>query len=68
MPKDIIISLKVDKPLLSVMDKVSQLLGYTRSELIRRAVVSYITTLYRNGKLQSIGDIEELAEVMRYEY
>jgi len=65
--KDIIISLKVDKSLLSVMDKVSQLLGYTRSELIRRAVVSYITTLYRDGRLQPIAEIEELAEVMGYE-
>jgi len=66
--KDIIISLKVDRSLLSVMDKVSQLLGNTRSELLRRAVVSYIKMLYRDGRLQPIADLEELAEVIGYEH
>jgi metal-responsive CopG/Arc/MetJ family transcriptional regulator len=63
----IIITFKVDPFLLEQMDMASQKLRITRSELIRRAVVSYITTLYRDGRLQSITNLEELAEVMGYE-
>jgi len=45
VPKDIIVSFKLDSFLLEQMDLVAQRLHISRSELIRRAIVYYLAAV-----------------------
>ena len=59
MPKDIIVSFKLDSFLLEQMDLVAQRLRITRSELIRRAIVYYLVAVETDKTLEEAMRVEQ---------